>query len=422
MSVSLQQNAVKATTVRLDFIDALRGFACLWVVLYHSHLAFLAQAAVGERQTLPAWLAKPLIGFTLMGGLGVNLFLVLSGFCLFYPLVRKQAVSEITLNLREFARRRCRRILPPYYAAVLIFSALNLSAFLRGIWASPGSRGEVLFIDLPAHLLMLHNLWPRTVFSINPSFWSLALEFQLYLVFPLLVWLAGRGGLRLLLIAPLLVSVAWHLFVAQPLETNASVNVTGVLLGVLPARAFEFAAGMTAAAMVARPAPRQRLFGALGMGCCAALLLYAPPFDKATGSFLPEHCLWGILFAGLIVCAYDATRRLPLIDKYAAGFTRVGVISYSVYLIHQPLLGVIGFFVLPFHLSYTASLALWGFVILPFLILLGSVFFYYFERPFLNSQPGGKGASGLSGETDSRQPLLLRGKRRSLTAAAPNQR
>src|SRR5260221_5207081 len=66
-----------------------------------------------------------LAGIFLYGHVGVNLFLLLSGFCLYWPFVKAGARREPTLA--EFARKRCRRILPAYYVTLLLFGVITLS-------------------------------------------------------------------------------------------------------------------------------------------------------------------------------------------------------------------------------------------------------------------------------------------------------
>lgn len=82
---------------RLDYIDALRGAACLWVILHHTfeHKPFLAG--------FWHYPSAALVHLANIGWLGVSLFLVLSGFCLFYPLAARYNLNEIELNIATFA-------------------------------------------------------------------------------------------------------------------------------------------------------------------------------------------------------------------------------------------------------------------------------------------------------------------------------
>src|SRR5262245_33011004 len=127
-----------APRARLSFIDGLRGLAVLMVLTYHCWVH-----TIGERH-LPVTVAflHRNVDVTIplhLGYVGVHLFLVLSGFCLTYPLVR-EGVAGMRLELGRFFRRRAWRILPPYYVALLIFSLLPVAERgLRGfLHRSPG--------------------------------------------------------------------------------------------------------------------------------------------------------------------------------------------------------------------------------------------------------------------------------------------
>jgi peptidoglycan/LPS O-acetylase OafA/YrhL len=103
--------------VHIDFLDGIRGLACLYVAMYHAAIFAghygLARASHGEEYSALGNAIKFLTSF---GHYGVAVFIVLSGFCLAIPVAR-----DAGLNLRggigEYLKRRARRILPTYYAA-----------------------------------------------------------------------------------------------------------------------------------------------------------------------------------------------------------------------------------------------------------------------------------------------------------------
>jgi len=167
-----------AAAPRLHFVDGLRGLAMLMVLLYHCWL-------FGGRWQLAVPLGREhsvdLAQMLSFGHIGVNLFLVLSGFCLYWPFT-KAGRPEPTLW--EFARKRCRRILPPYYAVLVLCGGAALAQ--AGREHDPAAAHYALNW-LWIHALMAQNLRPGYVLTLNGSLWSLALEFQLYILFPVLV-------------------------------------------------------------------------------------------------------------------------------------------------------------------------------------------------------------------------------------------
>jgi len=118
---------------RLPFIDGLRGVAILSVLLYHCWVHTIRTPLLFSLGGRHVDVTAPLH----LGYLGVHLFLVLSGFCLTFPLARR-GPSGMVLDLRRFFRRRALRILPPYYVALGVFSLLPVvERLLRSTLAPP---------------------------------------------------------------------------------------------------------------------------------------------------------------------------------------------------------------------------------------------------------------------------------------------
>lgn len=159
------------------FLDALRGIAALWVVLYHLDFKRLPALA----QILP----QPLIqGVFRSGSLGVALFFVLSGFVIAHSLRQAQITWPY---LKTFTLRRWLRLSPPYYVSMVFCMALALlSARVQGeSWQFPGLDS-----------LVAHGLYLQDILGLPPIsevYWTLCLEFQFYLAFAALLWLAQHG-------------------------------------------------------------------------------------------------------------------------------------------------------------------------------------------------------------------------------------
>ncbi len=322
-----------------------------------------------------------------LGNRGVNLFLVLSGFCLYWPLVRAGARRDPTLM--EFARRRCRRILPPYYVAVVIYGGIEL---IRSLQHRSRFSTDETVRWLLTHLGMIHNLHPLYVISIDGSLWTLALEFQLYLLFPLLVEAFRRCKPRRVLFVLLLATSVYRLWLVRG-GYLSQYEYEYVLAASIFGRCFEFALGMFTAALVSRwqeadRAPWRRsdiavalLFGVLALVDCRANVLPAL-IDAA----------YGLLFASVLIGASREgswlNRRLS--DRW---LSRLGVISYSVYLIHLPLVMSCGTFVIKYRLSNATEIVIMLAVVAPAMILLGYLYHLMFERPFMNLP---RSASGVT--------------------------
>ncbi len=364
-----------ARTPRLPGVDFLRGVACLLVFFYHVGMYWHGAFASGWAPVIAAsgWLS-PLVWVAREGLHGVSLFLVLSGFCLHHPL----AASGAPLRLGVFWRRRAIRILPAYYASLAILAAAVLSG---------GALAWAMFPPLEAwdvgvHVLLVHNLHARTIWSLNGAYWSLALEWQLYLIFPLLVLLARRAPALLLAgsalgawFGPALLGRAFPVLHASPAWWAVGAeSVVGHL--------FEFACGMVAAELLARGRVPPK--GVLLLLASAMIpVLYA--VDVAHALPVPAQRLaCGVSFASLVLLVGPSSlgggwvRRALLFP---------GVVSYSLYLVHQPILLVLRPWVWRLGWSSTAAFGLAALVVLPASLAVAKLFHAAFEAPFL---PGGR--------------------------------
>jgi len=144
-------------------VDGLRGVAILLVFGYHTWLF--------SWYTPPA----PFDFLARTGYFGVELFFLISGFCLFYPYARHKLEERRAQSLRAFAYRRFIKIVPSYLVALAVTFAVAYPTFHRGFLASLGH-----------HLLFVENFFHDPIGSSNSVLWSLGIEVQFYLIFPLL--------------------------------------------------------------------------------------------------------------------------------------------------------------------------------------------------------------------------------------------
>lgn len=154
--------------------DGLRGVAILLVLAYHTWLFSWFTPKLGI-----FGLALPIATPVRAGYLGVELFFVISGFVLFLPYARRMVFGGSQPAVAEFARRRFLKIVPSYALALTftVLSALSLTP-------KPAS----LLSTIANHVAFVQNFYADELGVANSVFWSLAIEVQFYLIFPLVAW------------------------------------------------------------------------------------------------------------------------------------------------------------------------------------------------------------------------------------------
>ncbi|WP_410499282.1 acyltransferase family protein [Chitinibacter sp. S2-10] len=174
--MSEQMNPHAPTALHIAVVDGLRGLAILLVILFHYwQITWWA---------IPLPLTDGRINFEFIqhaGAIGVELFFFLSAFCLTYPHAKAMLQQGSLPSLVHYTYRRAIKILPSYWLAMLLLLVL-----LPEMYPTSGQRGHVE--DILMHLGFVHNLFHDTHGSINGVFWSLGVEVQFYVIFPLLAW------------------------------------------------------------------------------------------------------------------------------------------------------------------------------------------------------------------------------------------
>jgi peptidoglycan/LPS O-acetylase OafA/YrhL len=362
---------------RLEFIDGLRGLAALLILVYH------AWGFSGAPWNV-VW--NPLAS----GYVGVHLFLVISGFCIYWPFANGRSMS-----LREFGWRRFRRIAPPYYAAFALFGVVALlCAHFSWVWPeTPRVSLRGLAKTTVTHALFLHNLLPNHILAVAGPFWSIGLEMQLYLAMPLLAAAAARWGIRTAVVIAALATFGYRagvsIYVGGPASFAAGeLSVAYVVNYSFLGRWVEFALGMWAAVLVARARFSPKSSALLGAG---SLLFFVAAIAStaAWGKFnvLADPLFGAAFFLTLLTAAAGAhVGRSPfarvLCWKPLCG---LGLISYSLYLLHSPIIRWMIELARPF-VSEPVQLFLLTIIIgAPLIVGLSFVFFLVFEKPFLNA-------------------------------------
>ena len=144
-------------------IDIVRAGALLLVVMYHIWV-------LGPQNQLPIASAQRFL--QLGGEIGVTLFFSLSGFGIFYSLNSTEK-REGRIQYLPFLKKRCIRILPQYYTNIFLVTMIGVGAY--GLTTSNWK-------DFVSHFLMIHNLSPSYVGSINGVLWTMGVTMQFYLI------------------------------------------------------------------------------------------------------------------------------------------------------------------------------------------------------------------------------------------------
>lgn len=168
-----------------------------------------------------------------VGAHGVDVFIVMSGFVLGLAAFR----AGRSLRMDNFLVRRAVRLAPPYYVALAAATALAMSPIAHWFVPEPATATDVAW-----HVVFLQTWNPARLGSINGSLWSVGLEAQLYLVFPLVVLVARRWGIAPTAAGAIVLSLAMS---ALPLEGGVWAALTDEHN--LPVRFVQFLAGVASA-------------------------------------------------------------------------------------------------------------------------------------------------------------------------------
>ena len=374
--------------VHLDFLDGIRGLSAFYVLLHHAYLMLL-YARVGEGEGVAGRLVSGLRPLA-FGRYAVDMFIVLSGYCLMLPAIR--GAGGMKGGFGGYIRRRARRILPPYYAALAISLLViwlvhpwraSVRDYNEIAWNLPGAG------DLLAHILLVHNLVNAWSHSINAPMWSVATEWQIYFLFPLLLLpLWKRLGVVAAVAAAFLLGLA-----ADGLTPSGLGGAAPWLLGL-------FALGMMAAVVNFSTEPLVEFFrekipwGAVTLVLTITLAVVG---TIIRGWFhdhpQPIDSLFGVAAMSLIICSAKANLSVipshPWLLKILNGrFTVVlGAFSYSLYLTHRPMLDIATLLLFRTPISGFARIMLTFGLYVPCAVGFAYGFHLLFERPFMPGRP-----------------------------------
>jgi peptidoglycan/LPS O-acetylase OafA/YrhL len=370
----------KTKRLHLGYLDGLRGLTALYIVLVH------VEPSIEESLPLFWSAITKLLRY---GGFAVTIFVVMSGYVLMLPVSRSQD-GYILGTLGDFFKRRARRILPPYYAALIFCLLLALCIFLLEqfsgfVWNSAAGNGpfrpKFNLIDVLSHLLLVHNLSSSTHMSINPPMWSVATEWQIYFLFPLLllpIW--RRFGISATIITAYIAGLVPTILFDGYFEQAFYVGI--------------FSLGMLAADISFSENPRLVAIKNSLPWRLLGVIFVAIGFVTEWRQ-LGLHIWIGYSFFGLAVVSLFVYCTKSVVSEEKAPIilqmlqqrwlVAIGTFSYSLYLTHGPILVLVRYWL--FNLQLPPSL----FAPTTYILGLGAsllfayLFYIVFERPFMSN-------------------------------------
>nr|WP_010133491.1 acyltransferase family protein [Microbulbifer agarilyticus] len=330
-------------------VEGLRALAVLSVVLFHLDLTWIEG-----------------------GYVGVDIFFVISGFLITRNIY--DALVSKTFSFRDFYIRRIRRLFPALLATItvsaivgtMLLSPEHLARFSKEIIAAVFSLSNVLF-------------WSEAgYFDLDESFkpllhtWSLSVEEQFYLFWPaFLVFLFTRGSRSILFIGLIAVALL-SIWSAQYMVSHSNASAAFFLL---PFRVAEFVIG--AMLVFVKPTNWMQVRGVRSIMTTLgiAMMGYAIFTYHAATRFPGYTVLIPCLGAALVIFAGTNPVSRHLLENKVAQF--LGRTSYSIYLVHWPLIVFWGYSA-PGQLSSTGGIVL----ILVAIMLLGALLWKFVEQKF----------------------------------------
>ena len=388
-SLSLEgANTARETIKSSSYIrglDGLRAFAALAVFIVHFQQFTHVELSLGPID-LTRWMIN--------GNTGVALFFALSGFLLSIPFWRGLE-RQAPPNTLQYLKHRAVRIIPLYY--LCFFGLLMIKGF---------SGPEVSFNNIISHLFFLHNLKDSQVMSLNPPFWTLAVEMQFYLFLPF-IFIALRQLkyhlAQFTLIAFIAACFLGYKLILEWMSPNFNWPLNFPLIWPFGVNA----AGATSPAMTYSLASHLPHF-LLGT-------LFASQFIKRKSHV--EKLLYDVLIL-LIVSSIFIILATPLDESLQLEFSRynfpyiplllsaliflvpsskvtskfleykllkwLGVVSYGIYIFHYPLQKALKIILEKFAVSISEQWLLFGLLSLGATIVLASLSYLFIEQPVIS--------------------------------------
>jgi len=373
-------------SLHLPYIDGLRALCALYVVFCH--------IAIHQNITCAnlSFIEKLSVQFFYGGHYAVDFFIVLSGYSLSIKMANN---NKFTLPVSSFSFlvRRAKRILIPYYFSLML--SLLLIYFFIG--RKTGTHWDislpVSYKDILAHFFLVHDLFESKMFKINHALWSISVEFRIYILFPLiLLGLKYYGWIRMFIITIIFSSTLFLMVLL--IQHYLNVNLTEYWPGVSP-YIILFFLGMFSANVtlnsVMKPVLQCSYWLPLFFLLLVAFISLASLLRFSKFYYQVVDVVFGLLVTVFIV-VINSEKCNPVKQLLSSKIlVKIGSISYSIYLIHSPIIQFVWLFIVKSSnntpiVSYYILMAL----SVPLIILLAYVFYVLIEKPFISTSKTSK--------------------------------
>lgn len=354
------------------WLDFIRSLAIIFVLLHHGQQFFpIAQDGM---------ISRLIANFLTNGWVGVDLFLVLSGYLIANSLLRSYH-ADAPIKAGKYFRSRIFRILPAYYVVLFLVVA--------GAFPYHALRMDVTFYGIFYHVLFLQDYLPPR-FSV--TFWSLGVEEKFYILAPILLMILlqvkkARTGLfllgALLLISPVSKTIGLYTYPGDMTYSEFWNTLRRPFHQVLEPLIVGVALSFIERHKLIELTDRQARIVMASASAFLLVLMLSHDFYSDLNFFdvAPQPLLHAALFGALVLAA----NRMPAgALRGTAVWRPLARLSYAIYLVHYPLLS------LCVVLAKTTTLPYISFWIIYLIISTGAALLLHFivEKPFLMLKDG----------------------------------
>ena len=332
---------------RID-ISGLRGIAVLAVLFYHTDISLFSG-----------------------GYVGVDIFFVISGFLITNQL-NYELEKKHTIDLQSFFLRRIRRLLPAFIFITLITSIFSFLIFTPSELRIYGASLVHASLSISNLYFYSESGYFNNDSKLNPLLhtWTLAVEEQFYIFWPLFLFLMAFRKNIIPIIALIMAAISLYASQKMVIEHNQAVFY------LMPFRVFEFLIG---ASLVWLPKIKinSKIFNNIVFTLGLILIIYSIVNYNSQTIFPGFSALLPCLGAAL--CLYTGTTASARIILSNSIFEKIGLISYSLYLAHWP--------IIVFYKRYTGTAylnSLEAILIIAMSTILALCMYLFIEKPFRN--------------------------------------